>query len=333
MGVWDDGPVAEEDWQRDYHTLRTHRGAEPQPLLANVERGSIARPDLYARERPLRGVVGSAVFYRYELWHRGSAMKPAGLRIMHSFAFRRADAPWLGGVAAGYGLEASRMPREWMGTLSPAQRSRFGFPAPGDEYWTPDTIEGVAEHYGNGIDMQPYRAALGAAGAPVAVEAAAALRVAELAAHSAAAAAEPKVELPAVAGRWHFDPTTPFFAAEACADGDAPLSAAQIGRWHTDGLLVLHGLLPEEMCAAAAACHSAGAKPRPNDRGRSGQFPYDADEAVLNDLTLHPRLLGAAAQVLGTRVSEIIHPATWTVLHLDGPDHLGLWAGAWDEGF
>eukprot|EP01052_Picozoa_sp_SAG31_P014307 SAG31_NODE_884_length_11256_cov_2.889666_7_plen_194_part_00 len=79
MGVWDDGAVAEDGWQRDYHRMRTHRGVEPAELLSRIKAGSDVRPDLYARERPLRCVVGSAVFYRYELWHRGSAMKPGGL--------------------------------------------------------------------------------------------------------------------------------------------------------------------------------------------------------------------------------------------------------------
>ena len=82
-------------------------------------------------------------------------MKPAGLRVMHSFAFRRADAPWLGGVAAGYGLQVSRMPRSWVAGLTVRQRSVLGFPQPGNRYWTADTIEGVAEHY-PGIDMSEY---------------------------------------------------------------------------------------------------------------------------------------------------------------------------------
>jgi hypothetical protein len=151
MGVWDDGPTAEGEWQRDYNTLTTIRGTEPEPLrsrlTSNAQRPPDVRPDLYGRERPLRCRVGTAVFYRYELWHRGSAMKPGGLRIMHSFAFRRADAPWLGGVAAGYGLEVSRMPRSWVAGLTVAQRNLLGFPQPGDAYWTADTIEGVADHY------------------------------------------------------------------------------------------------------------------------------------------------------------------------------------------
>ena len=124
MGVWDDGAIPEDAWQRDYRTRSTIRGTEPESVrTAALAAGADVRPDLYARERPLRGRVGRAVFYRYELWHRGSAMKPAGLRVMHSFQFRRADCPWLGGVANGFGLECSRMPREWIAGLTVAQRT------------------------------------------------------------------------------------------------------------------------------------------------------------------------------------------------------------------
>ena len=36
------------------------------------------------------------------------------------------------------------------------QRDLFGFPRPGDPYWTEDTLEGVAARY-PGIDLAPYR--------------------------------------------------------------------------------------------------------------------------------------------------------------------------------
>ena len=36
------------------------------------------------------------------------------------------------------------------------QRDLFGFPRPGDPYWSDDTLEGVAARY-PGIDLAPYR--------------------------------------------------------------------------------------------------------------------------------------------------------------------------------
>ena len=324
MGVWDDGPIPESEWQRDYKTLRTIRGDEPEPLKTNISRGAAVRPDLYARERPLRCRRGTAVFYRYELWHRGSAMKPGGLRIMHSFAFRRADCPWLGGVAAGYGLEVSRMPRSWVAGLTVAQRNLLGFPQVGDPYWTADTINGVAEHYGGhhdpesnpeGIDMTPYAeacpeladrqdsaVAAGATGAAVAA-ALSDLMEEDRDGGSAIPIADDsseRDECPPVPGRWHFNPSTKFLAPERVAfpDGGADpasdgtvLSPAQIKRWHESGLLLLDGLFPQDLVAAATA-----AAAEHGDEG--GQYPYSGGLEVFNDITLHPNLLTAAAQIL-----------------------------------
>ena len=216
------------------------------------------------------------MFYRYELWHRGSAMKPAGLRIMHSFAFRRATAPWLGGVACGYGLEASRMPREWMGTLSTQQREKLGFPSVNDPYWTRDTILGVRQHYGHDFDVAPYETALLGRLSEQAQGEAIAQRQATMAAHTAAAAAEPRVTLPPAPGRWHFNPATPWFAPEAPASASQtnPLSAAQIGRWHEDGLLVLQGLLPATLTEQAVAAGNPKGGEHVGHSGDVGQFPY-----------------------------------------------------------
>jgi hypothetical protein len=39
------------------------------------------------------------------------------------------------------------------------QRDLFGFPRPGDPYWTDETLAGVAARY-PGIDLEPYRSAV-----------------------------------------------------------------------------------------------------------------------------------------------------------------------------
>jgi hypothetical protein len=40
------------------------------------------------------------------------------------------------------------------------QRDLFGFPRPGDPYWTEETLAGVAARY-PGIDLAPYGVAAG----------------------------------------------------------------------------------------------------------------------------------------------------------------------------
>ena len=41
---------------------------------------------------------------------------------------------------------------------TPNERTLLGFPSPGHEYWTEDTLSGVALRY-PGIDLTPYRTA------------------------------------------------------------------------------------------------------------------------------------------------------------------------------
>ena len=42
---------------------------------------------------------------------------------------------------------------------SPEERTLLGFPSPGHEYWTPETLEGVAARY-PAMDMTPYEGAM-----------------------------------------------------------------------------------------------------------------------------------------------------------------------------
>jgi hypothetical protein len=53
-------------------------------------------------------------------------MLPFGHRIVHSFQFRRADAPWVAGVASGWPVEVARMPCSFVPSLSVQQRRVLG---------------------------------------------------------------------------------------------------------------------------------------------------------------------------------------------------------------
>ena len=79
--------------------------------------------DEYAVERPVRYKRGAVLLWRYEVYHRGSAMLPGGLRVMHAFGFRRKDTPWHMGWHTAFAREAARMDASWMAALLPAQRS------------------------------------------------------------------------------------------------------------------------------------------------------------------------------------------------------------------
>ena len=55
------------------------------------------------------------------------------------------------------------VPRDYIAQMSVWQRNALPIAAPGDKYWTNDTLMAVAQRYA-GMDMQPYIAAADIAG-------------------------------------------------------------------------------------------------------------------------------------------------------------------------
>ena len=112
---------------------------------------------VYEREKLVRFRPGTVLLYRMDTYHRGTVVYPDGVRRVHGVVWRRGDSDWVhaggAGMHAGYGsfgLYAHLFPR-----ISPYQRSVVGFPMPGSDYWTAETIAAVGERY-DGVDMTPY---------------------------------------------------------------------------------------------------------------------------------------------------------------------------------
>ena len=82
-----------------------------------------------------------------------------------------------------------------------------------------------------------------------------------------------------------------------------PLSASQVAAWRRDGVLIVADALRDELLLAqalelAAAVELGGFTERALGDGTAPRkFPYEGD--ALNSVSLHPRLLAAAAQLLG----------------------------------
>ena len=119
---------------------------------------------LYAREELAQYRFGSVLLYRHDAWHRGTPLKEGTLRLAQNLTFRRADCEWVATLHPGWAWSMYR-PDQFMEKLiassSPEQRAVLGFPAPGADYWCPQTIDAVEARYAaHGIDMAPYRAQL-----------------------------------------------------------------------------------------------------------------------------------------------------------------------------
>ncbi len=154
------------------------------------------------------------------------------------------------------------------------------------------------------------------------------------------------------APRW-VEPTR----AHPASAGGAVLTAAQVESWRERGFALVDGVLPdallERMAADAAARFPAPGSPEAaatTDFGSRGHFVFPARSAAANEATLHPRLLGAVAELLGTKVRELrlsqsdLWPkygrgggtaGEWDNrdqrIHVDYPNHTLTHPPRWDE--
>jgi ectoine hydroxylase-related dioxygenase (phytanoyl-CoA dioxygenase family) len=112
-------------------------------------------PELYARQRPVHVPAGSLLIYHMGTFHRASQIRSRDrARFSHHFVYRAAKAHAVGYRHwANYGLSAEL--RHLVESISPRQREVLGFAAPGDAYWTEETLRGIAGRYPN-MDMTPY---------------------------------------------------------------------------------------------------------------------------------------------------------------------------------
>jgi len=105
------------------------------------------------------GPAGSLLIYRTDILHRGSDITGAG----HSRFSILADFQVRGTTWGGKMAWPKQSPERWARFIpqcSVRQRDLFGFPRPGDPYWTDETLDGVAARY-PGLDLAPYRVVSG----------------------------------------------------------------------------------------------------------------------------------------------------------------------------
>jgi phytanoyl-CoA dioxygenase PhyH len=101
------------------------------------------------------GPAGSLLMYRTDILHRGSNFTGAGRSRFSLLADYQVRGTTWGGKMAW----PKQSPRRWSKLLpecSVRERDLFGFPRPGDPYWTEQTLAEVAQRY-PGMDMAPYR--------------------------------------------------------------------------------------------------------------------------------------------------------------------------------
>jgi ectoine hydroxylase-related dioxygenase (phytanoyl-CoA dioxygenase family) len=135
------------------------------PLVTESGLASYTReayPWLYDVERPVLAPAGSALLTTGRTIHRGSAVQAErGERFALFVNFHAAAATWQRSrtFVSLPGAPAGPAARRFMSASTPAQRQLLGFPPPGHEYWSRDTLRHVGEIYPD-MDLAPYARAL-----------------------------------------------------------------------------------------------------------------------------------------------------------------------------
>lgn len=98
------------------------------------------RSQLYEREVKIKAKEGDILWYRHDVWHRGTPILDDNIRYVVNLAYATSEAPvnvWNAGFSKKmyYGwLE------RYISTLNNYQLFAIGFPSVNDPYWTEDTI-------------------------------------------------------------------------------------------------------------------------------------------------------------------------------------------------
>ena len=118
------------------------------------------RKELYKKEKFAAFKPGTVLFYRHDIWHRGTPVNIGQVRRAMNLAYRRESCDWLTTWNPGW---ARNMYHETfyleklIASSSVIQRNILGFPKPGHRYWNKETLEAVEKRYGPlGFDISPY---------------------------------------------------------------------------------------------------------------------------------------------------------------------------------
>jgi hypothetical protein len=124
----------------------------------------LARQDgsLYELEVPIETRAGSVFVHSMRTFHRGSSFRGEGHRFAIHLTYRHALGHWMGWSLWARQANQPAMIR-FLETASVRQRELVGFPPLAHDYWTKETVAGVAARY-PGMDIAPYRDALASRG-------------------------------------------------------------------------------------------------------------------------------------------------------------------------
>lgn len=108
----------------------------------------------YKNEKPVYYKPGTCILYGMNTWHRGTPVALNQVRHSHHHVWRHKNAEWVNWQSLAPRMAA--MPPRFLAKLSVTQRTVLGFAAPGNSYWTEETLDAISQRY-PGMDMGPYQ--------------------------------------------------------------------------------------------------------------------------------------------------------------------------------
>ena len=118
------------------------------------------RKELYKKEKVVHYKPGTILFYRHDIWHRGTPVNLGQVRRVINLAYRRESCDWLTTWNPGWArnmYDKTFYLEKLITKSSVKQRNILGFPKPGHKYWNKNTLNAVDKRYKPlGFDISPY---------------------------------------------------------------------------------------------------------------------------------------------------------------------------------
>ena len=138
------------------HTFINNKNDAEEYFKANNTDIYNFRKELYKNEIKLSPSKGDILFYRLDIWHRGTPVKSGKVRFVTNLLWKKRECYWINNWNPGWtkNMYYGSIEKLFI-NLTPLQRSLLNVPLPGDKYWTLEKIKLLELRY-PGIDVSPY---------------------------------------------------------------------------------------------------------------------------------------------------------------------------------
>lgn len=140
-------PYIKMPGQNKYDFYNDRIKAEKSIQMIDKEAG-IFRKKLYNREEKIIAKIGDILFYRLDLWHRGTPVKKNKIRYVMNLIWKKKECYWINIWNPGWTRKMYYGYLEnLISSMTVKQRNMLGFPKPGDNYWTKEKLHFLLKRY------------------------------------------------------------------------------------------------------------------------------------------------------------------------------------------